>query len=209
MKKPPVRAIGIALTILSVASCGASNGDSGNAKWGSKVDMQRAANEADKLIYRTLSAVKPPIEWTHDTSDDGSCSGGSSGYGDVTRRAVVMTNVSAARRGVLIGAIERYWKKDGHKLQTSTQTRKFPEMYADSSDGLLRMSLVVGGAGQFFLDVQTACVKKSEVTAPATKSNGPSYYGKSIPHPNANDAFWSSSAPITSSTETPTAQPSS
>ncbi|WP_245607706.1 hypothetical protein [Streptomyces prunicolor] len=202
-KQLSVRAISVALTILSVASCGASNGDSGNVKGSSKVDMQGAADEADKLIYQTLSMVKPPIEWTHDTSDDGSCDGGSSGYGDVTRRAVVMTKVSEARRGALIGIIERYWKKNGHKITDVNSDKEFPEVYAKTGDDLLQMSLIVGGEGQFFLDVQTACVKKSNVTAPATKANGPSYYGKAIPRPNANDAFWSSNAPIASSIETP------
>ncbi|MEV0474801.1 hypothetical protein [Streptomyces prunicolor] len=202
-KQLSVRAISVALTILSVASCGASNGDSGNVKGSSKVDMQGAADEADKLIYQTLSMVKPPIEWTHDTSDDGSCDGGSSGYGDVTRRAVVMTKVSEARRGALIGIIERYWKKNGHKITDVNSDKKFPEVYAKTGDDLLQMSLIAGGEGQFFLDVQTACVKKSNVTAPATKANGPSYYGKAIPRPNANDAFWSSNAPIASSIETP------
>lgn len=203
-KQLSVRAISVALTILSVASCGASNGDSGNVKGSSKVDMQGAANEADKLIYQTLSTVKPPIEWTHDTSDDGSCDGGSSGYGDVTRRAVVMTKISKARRGALIGIIERYWKKNGHKITDVNSDKEFPEVYAKTGDDLLQMSLIVGGEGQFFLDVQTACVKKSDVTAPSTKANGPSYYGKAVPRPNANDAFWSSNAPIASSTETPT-----
>jgi hypothetical protein len=202
-KQLSVRAISVALTILSVASCGASNGDSGNVKGSSKVDMQGAADEADKLIYQTLSMVKPPIEWTHDTSDDGSCDGGSSGYGDVTRRAVVMTKVSEARRGALIGIIERYWKKNGHKITDVNSDKEFPEVYAKTGDDLLQMSLIVGGEGQFFLDVQTACVKKSNVTAPATKANGPSYYGKAIPRPNANDAFWSPNAPIASSIETP------
>lgn len=60
-KQLSVRAISVALTILSVASCGASNGDSGNVKGSSKVDMQGAADEADKLIYQTLSTVKPPF----------------------------------------------------------------------------------------------------------------------------------------------------
>lgn len=209
MKKYSVRAIGIALTVLALAGCGAGNGDSGKAKGSSKVDMQGVANEADKLIHLTLSAVKPSLEWTHDTSDHGSCDGASSGYGDVTRRAVVMTKVSEARRGALIGVIERQWKRDGHKITDVNPDRKFPEVYAETSDGLLKMSLIVGGEGQFFLDVQTACVKKSDVAAPSTQVNGHSYYGKAIPRPNVNDAFWSSTAPIAPSTATPTAPPSS
>lgn len=207
MKKLSVQAIGLALAILSIAGCSASGGDSGDVKGSSKVDMQGAADEADRLIYGTLSAVKPAIEWTHDTSDHGSCDGESSGYGDVTRRAVVMTKVSEARRGALLGVIERYWKSGGHKITGVKSNKEFPEVYAETGDGMMRMSLIVGGGGQFFLDVQTACVKKSSVAAPSTKTNGRSYYGKEVPRPNVDDVFWSSDDPIASSTATPTEQP--
>ncbi|MFJ2394944.1 hypothetical protein ACIOTI_19595 [Streptomyces sp. NPDC087843] len=127
MKKHYARAIGIALITLSVASCSTSVGDSRNTKGSSKMDMEEAADAADRLVHQTLSAVKPPIEWTHDTSDDGSCDGESSDYGDVTRRAVVMTKVSRARRGALIGIIERYWKKGGHKITDVNSDEEFPE----------------------------------------------------------------------------------
>ncbi|MFD5451840.1 hypothetical protein [Streptomyces sp. NPDC127100] len=158
--------------------------------------MQEAADKADALVYETFSTVNPPIEWTHDVSDHGSCGGESTGLGDVTRRAVVMTKVSKERRGALLGIIERHWKKNGNKITDVNPSVDFPEIYAESSDGLLRMSLVVGGEGQFFLDVQTSCVKESSVAPPATKVNGRSYYGDSIPRPNTEDAFWSSSEPL-------------
>ncbi|MFI7872536.1 hypothetical protein [Streptomyces salinarius] len=160
--------------------------------------MQQAADKADALVYETFSAVKPPVEWTHDVSDHGSCGGDSTELGDVTRRAVVMTQVSKERRGALLGIIERHWKKNGHKITDVSPNVDFPEIYAESSDGLLRMSLVVGGEGQFFLDVQTACVKESSVAPPTTKVNGRSYYGEAIPRPNVEDAFWSSSEPLSS-----------
>ncbi|MEV5780333.1 hypothetical protein AB0M86_47065 [Streptomyces sp. NPDC051639] len=159
--------------------------------------MQEAADKADGLIYQTLSAVKPPLEWTHDTSDHGGCTG-SSAYGDVKRRAVVMTKVSEVRRGALLGVIERYWKKGGHRITDVNSDNEFPEIFAETGDGLLRMSLVVGGKGQFFLDVQTSCVKKSEVAAPSTPINGRSYYGEEIPRPNVQSDFWSSGSPISS-----------
>jgi hypothetical protein len=160
--------------------------------------MQEAADKADALVYDTFSAVKPPVEWTHDVSDHGSCGGESTGLGDVTRRAVVMTKVSKERRGALLGIIERHWKQSGSKITDVKPNAEFPEMYAESGDGLLRMSLVVGGEGQFFLDVQTSCVKESSVAPPATKANGRSYYGEAIPRPNTEDAFWSSSEPLPS-----------
>lgn len=194
------RAAGTALSILGLLVTGCST----SAGWpsvtgGSTVDMREVAQNADELIRQTFSAVKPPIEWTHDTSDHGPCDGQAGRLGDVTRRAVVMTKVSDARRGALLGVIERYWRSKGHRITDVDGDREFPSMYADSSDGFLKMGLVVGGKGQFFLDVQTACVKTSDVPEPpAAQGNGPSYYGRPIPRPNVESPFWSSEAPITS-----------
>ncbi|MFJ8546537.1 hypothetical protein ACIRFH_31960 [Streptomyces sp. NPDC093586] len=188
--------IGISFALLAVVGCGGDHGRSEGARKGLNVNMQEAADKADALVYETFSTVKPPIEWTHDVSDHGSCGGESTGLGDVTRRAVVMTKVSKERRGALLGIIERHWKKNGSKITDVKPSVDFPEMYAESGDGLLRMSLVVGGEGQFFLDVQTSCVKESSVAPPATKVNGRSYYGEAIPRPNVEDAFWSSSEPL-------------
>lgn len=162
------------------------------------MNMREAAGKADALVHETLSTVKPPIEWTHDLSDHGSCGGDGTGLGDATRRAVVMTKISKERRGALLGIIERHWKQNGHKITKVSPNVDFPEIYAERSDGLLRMSLVVGGEGQFFLDVQTSCVKESSVVPPTTKVNGRSYYGDAIPRPNVKDTFWSSSEPLSS-----------
>jgi hypothetical protein len=192
MKKLTAHLAGIALGIVAATGC---SGSDGGVKGNSKVDMQEAAEKADALVYRTFRAVRPPLDWTHDASDHGSCSG-SDEYGDVTRRAVVMTKVSDERRGALLGVIERYWKKSGLKITKVTSDKEFPEMYAETGDGLLRTGLVVGGEGQFFLDVQTACVRTSEVKAPATQTRGHSYYGKDVPRPNVTDPFWSSREPI-------------
>ncbi|MFK4150271.1 hypothetical protein [Streptomyces sp. NPDC004065] len=96
MKRLTAHLAGITLGIAAVTGCGGSDG---GVKGNSKVDMQEAAEKADALVYRTFSAVHPPLDWTHDTSDHGSCSG-SEAYGDVTRRAVVMTKVSADGAGL-------------------------------------------------------------------------------------------------------------
>ncbi|MFJ6073047.1 hypothetical protein ACIQFU_19720 [Streptomyces sp. NPDC093065] len=198
MNKLPIRVTGIALALLAVAGCGTGDEGSGDTQRSSNMNMQEAADEADTLIHQTFSAVKPPVEWTHDASDHGSCGGDSTGMGDVTRRAVVMTKVSAERRGALLGIIERHWKKKGHKITDVNPNKEFPEIYAESGDGLLRMSLIVGGEGQFFLDVQTSCVPESSVTGPTTKGHGHSYYGEAVPRPNVDDAFWSSERPLPS-----------
>ncbi|MFI9628618.1 hypothetical protein [Streptomyces sp. NPDC052042] len=160
--------------------------------------MQQAADKADRLIGNTLSSVHPPLEWTHDESDSGMCRG-ASGLGDVTRRAVVMTQVSEERRGSLLGIIERSWKKSGYTITKVNPDKTFPAVYADAGDGVLRMGLLVGYKGQFFLTVQTACVDESKVAQPSTPGKGTDYRGKAVPTPNVHSDFWSSDKPVSSS----------
>jgi hypothetical protein len=199
MKKFGGLASVLALTALLVAGCGTGTDDAGSPG-DPQVNMKEAAQSADELILHTFQAVKPPLEWTHDTSDHGSCNGKDSGVGNVVRRAVVMTKVSPARRGALLGVIERYWKNQGYKITDVNPHRDFPEMYAENQDALLRTSLIVGGEGQFFIEVETACVTTSEVPdPPAEQANGTSYYGQQVPRPNVESDFWSSDTPIKSS----------
>ncbi|MFJ9035599.1 hypothetical protein ACIRF8_03270 [Streptomyces sp. NPDC102406] len=161
--------------------------------------MQEAAEKADRLIGNTLSSVQPPLEWTHDESDSGMCADVPE-LGDVTRRAVVMTQVSEERRGSLLGLIERAWKKSGYKITRVNPDKELPAIYADAGDGVLKMGLSVGYKGQFFLEVQTACVDKSKVSQPATPGKGTDYRGKDVPTPNVHSDFWSSEKPIPAAT---------
>ncbi|NEA46691.1 hypothetical protein [Streptomyces sp. SID10815] len=176
MKKLAAHLAAIALGIVAVTGCG---GNDGGVKGNSKMDMQEAAEKADALVYRTFGAVRPPLDWTHEASDHGSCDG-SDEYGDVTRRAVVMTKVSAE----LFSASS---SGTGLRVTKVVSDKEFPEGYAETEDGLLRTGLVVGGQGQFFLDVQTACVRMSQVEAPGTQARGHSYYSKDVPRPNVTD----------------------
>ncbi|MEL3950046.1 MULTISPECIES: hypothetical protein [Streptomyces] len=190
MKYLPFRTVALALSLAFLAGCGGSDSNSTDEEGSSGVNMQEAAEKADALVLETLSSVEPPLHWTHDVSDDGPCSG-SSGLGDVTRRAVVMTRVSTERRAALLGVIERFWKKSGYKITKVNPNREFPAIYAAAGDGVLKMTLTVGYKGQFHLNVQTACVKQSEVAQPTTQTVGHDYQGKKIPTPNVESQFWS------------------
>lgn len=161
------------------------------------MNMQQAADKADILIGDTLSSVDPPLEWTHDLSDSGMCTGAPE-LGDVTRRAVVMTQVSEGRKGSLLGIIERAWEKSGYTITKVNPDKQFPAIFADAGDGVLRMGLTVGYKGQFFLKVQTACVDKSKVAQPSTPGKGTDYRGKEVPTPNVHSDFWSSDKPVAS-----------
>jgi hypothetical protein len=178
------------LAITLLVGCAGNEGDPDAPQGDSSMNMQEAAEKADALIQQTLSSVKPRLDWTHDVSDDGACADAPE-LGDVTRRAVVMTQVSSARRGALLGVIERAWKKSGYTITRVNPSKEFPAIFADAGDGVLKMSLTVGHKGQFSLKVQTACVKKSTVSRPATENQGNDYYGKKIPSPNVHSTLWS------------------
>ncbi|MFD9906339.1 hypothetical protein [Streptomyces sp. NPDC059063] len=195
------RSIILAVVVAFVAGCGGDGNDSKDARRSADVNMREAAEKADALIYRTLSSVEPPLHWTHDVSDDGPCTD-SPGLGDVTRRAVVMTQVSPQRRAALLGVIERFWKKSGYKISKVNPSKEFPAIYADADDGVLKMSLIVGYKGQFSLNVQTACVERSEVPHPTTRAKGTDYRGKKIPSPNVESSFWSADSPAPSAAST-------
>jgi hypothetical protein len=200
MKCTPFRLIGFAVITFSVASCSMNDVGSSDAGRGTKVNMQEAAEKADAVVFETLSSVDPSLQWTHDTSSGGGCTdfkNDSHGYGSTIRNAVVMTEVSEERRGALLGIIERNWKKAGYEITDVDSDREFPAIFAKSDDSF-GIGLIVGDKGQFFLEVQTPCVKKSDVADPATKANGHDYYGRKVPRPNVHDAFWSSKKPIPS-----------
>lgn len=56
------------------------------------MDMQAAAERSDEILDSVLLEIQPELRWTHGPTTVGSC--------DVSRRRVVMTDISAARRGV-------------------------------------------------------------------------------------------------------------
>ncbi|QNP71097.1 hypothetical protein IAG44_17740 [Streptomyces roseirectus] len=168
------------------------------------MNMQQAAESADQIVQRTLSSVVPPLQWTHQTSTDTLCLDATSDsheLGAVTRRAVVMTKVSAERRGGLLGVVERNWKKSGYKITSVNSDKESPAIFAETPDGY-RLGLIVGSAGQFFLEVATPCAKKSDVARPKTKAAGQDYYERKVPGPNVDDAFWSAKEPLPSTSPT-------
>ncbi|GAA3728783.1 hypothetical protein [Streptomyces tremellae] len=148
------------------------------------MNMQEAAEQADRMLDGTLDAVRPPVRWTHRPTTTGTC--------DVWRRRAVMTEISPQRRGAFLGVVERYWRGAGYEISSVRNSREFPAVYARSPDGF-GISLTVGGRGQVFLEAATPCVRHSGVPRPRTPANGPDYQGGPVPWPNVRDDFWSSS----------------
>ncbi|MER8072869.1 hypothetical protein ABTZ59_31785 [Streptomyces sp. NPDC094034] len=166
----------------------------------SKISLQEAAEKADAIMLETMSSVQPALNWVH----DGSTASGCGNYtidgkqtGAVTRRVAVMTIVSEARRGSLLGVVERQWKKQGYEITGVDSDREFPAVDARTPEDF-RMSVAVGDKGQFFFDVVTPCFIDSEVAPPKTTANGTPFEGAEVPYPSVHSDFWSANTPIPS-----------
>lgn len=145
--------------------------------------MQGAAERADGILDAVMKEVEPEVQWTHGPTTTGSC--------DVTRRRTVMTIISTERRGSFLGVVERSWQKSGYKIKAINNDVDVPAIFAQTEDGF-GVTLIVGGEGQVFFEVDSPCVKKSDVTESSTPPNGRSYAGvELIPRPNVHSDFWS------------------
>ncbi|MFF1504587.1 hypothetical protein ACFVZR_33070 [Streptomyces sp. NPDC058316] len=151
------------------------------------MDMQEAAERADGILDALLEEIHPQVQWTHGPTTTGSC--------DVTRRRTVMTIVSAERRGSFLGVVDRFWRKSGYRIKSINNDADVPAIFAQTQDGF-GVSLITGGEGQVFFEVDSPCVQESEVADPIAKPNGPSYAdAEIIPRPNVRSDFWSAGAP--------------
>ncbi|MDQ0985385.1 hypothetical protein [Streptomyces sp. V2I9] len=152
----------------------------------SYVDMQDAAVRSDAILDAVFRKIRPEVHWTHGFTSTGRC--------EVTRRRVVMTDISAERRGSFLGLVDRFWRKSGYQMTAVNNSSEFPAIYARTNDGY-RMSLRIGGKGQAFFQVDTPCVQKSEVQDSTSQATAPLYEGMEfIPRPNIHSDFWSAGA---------------
>ncbi|MFJ8567758.1 hypothetical protein [Streptomyces sp. NPDC093514] len=170
-----------------LAGCEPSGGTKNEQGAVAGMDMQGAAERADAMFYDTVGAIKPDIEWVHDTTTTGSC--------DVTRYWTVMTVVSPERRGNFLGVVEKFWKANGYRINTVNPDRDMPEIVATSPDGF-GITVLFGHQGQAFFEVTSPCVKNSKVAPPSKPANGPTYEGETaVPTPNVRSDFWSAETP--------------
>ncbi|MGC4927389.1 hypothetical protein [Streptomyces sp. DT117] len=150
------------------------------------MDMQNAAERSDAILDAVLREIQPELRWAHGPTTVGSC--------DVSRRRVVMTDVSAARRGNLLGVVDRFWRKSGYRMTTVNNDAEFPAVYALTPDGF-GVRLRIGGKGQAFFQVDTPCVRESAVADSTSQATAPPYEGEFIPRPNIHSEFWSAETP--------------
>ncbi|MET8325020.1 hypothetical protein [Streptomyces sp. NPDC005181] len=150
------------------------------------MNMQEAADHADGILDAVLTEIQPEVQWAHGPTTTGSC--------DVTRRRTVMTIVSAERRGSFLGVVDRFWRKIGYRIKAINNDVDVPAIFAQTKDGF-GVTLSIGGKGQAFFEVDSPCVKESEVVESTTKPNGPAYEDVyPLPRPNVHSDFWSAGA---------------
>lgn len=190
MTRIEIRLMGLIVAGAMLAGCGAFGGMSSNDKDRSRMDMQSAADRADVILDATFKAINPSVAWAHGVTTTGSC--------ELSRRRVVMTDISERRRGAFLGVVERYWRRAGYEITSVNNDKKFPAIFGRSIDDF-QLALTIGYKGQAFFEVATPCVKESPVAESTTQANGPNYQGGPIPRPNVHDDFWSSGDALPSS----------
>ncbi|WP_328582967.1 hypothetical protein [Streptomyces sp. NBC_00370] len=196
-----VRHVVAVLLLVMVAGCGLQSDADHVEKDRRGMNMQAAANQADMILQQTLSGIMPELRWNHGPSNESICTdfkNGSRGTGSVKRRIAVMTVVSEARRGNLLGVVERNWKTRGYRITSVDDDKDLPAIFASTPEDF-RMRVAVGGRGQFFFSITTPCFRESPVSAPATAPNTPDRAGEYPQPPDVQDDFWSSSEPLASS----------
>lgn len=186
---PKLAVSAITACALLMTGCSASEGSKspGAKKAKADMNMQEAAEQADAMLDATFSSIKPQVNWAHGPTTAGSC--------DLSRRRTVMTVISENRRGSFLGVVERFWRSHGYRITDVNESKKFPAIFAKTSDGF-GISLTIGGEGQAFFEVATPCVTESKVADPTAKPNGPTYEGVyPLPRPNVQSKFWSANSP--------------
>ncbi|MGW6290476.1 hypothetical protein [Streptomyces sp. NPDC055107] len=184
---PTIRlACAVVVACALLAGCGLSGSSKNGGEPLADMDMQGAAEQADRMFYATVGAIKPEVEWTYRATTTGRC--------DVTRYWTVMTVVSEQRRGNFLGVVERFWKSSDYRIKTVNPSKNMPAIYARSPEGF-DIRVKVGYKGQAFFQVTSPCVGESKVAAPTKMANGRTYDGK-IPTPNVRSDFWSAETPV-------------
>ncbi|TQF04680.1 hypothetical protein E6W39_23720 [Kitasatospora acidiphila] len=151
----------------------------------------QAVQKLKALLDDSMSDVKPPLKywdaWPNSTEQDG-------GYATASQDRYIMTKVSKAKFGALLGLLERSWKAKGYHIARVNPNQ--PAMFADTPDGS-SISLTVGAADNIAFEASVSPI-------PVIRGRDP--FGTPTPQPtmsNGNpdmipkydDPFWSSDQP--------------
>ncbi|MGW2249345.1 hypothetical protein ACWCXH_03980 [Kitasatospora sp. NPDC001660] len=115
------------------------------------IDQLLAAARCETLLQDALDAIRPMPVWQSAPPRSGvrlplpGEGDGLSWY--VTRGRDVLTVVSEARRGALVGAVERHWRRCGWTITSLGVGRELPGVAAATRDGY-QLSLHFGDLGE-------------------------------------------------------------
>ncbi|MFI8517274.1 hypothetical protein ACIGEZ_05525 [Streptomyces sp. NPDC085481] len=187
MKRRGLAAMGLVMLLAGCSTMGGGQTGSGD-KEKPKMNMQQAAEQADRILDETMAAIVPPVQWTHRATMPGTCS--------TDRARTVMTIISEERRTAFLGLVDRHWKGKGYTFRAAS-VDKLSAHYL-TPDGF-QLEVLIGWKGQAHFEVTTPCVEKSDVLPPATPPNGPDYSKQPPTAPNVESDFWSAHSTAPSS----------
>ena len=160
------------------------------------MDATQARTRIDTLLNETLQAVKPPLKWRDGWYNVRENTSGINdrpdGTAHINRDRYIMTKISQAKFGALLGTVERYWKKQGYTITSINADKRMPAIYARTQDGN-RISIEIGYPGNVTITAGVPYIKD-------TGNPYPFGYGPLIPTtangsldiiPNIDDPFWS------------------
>ncbi|MEU5436510.1 hypothetical protein AB0G73_24455 [Streptomyces sp. NPDC020719] len=192
-----LRPVAVMLLLMTAVGCGALPSTNSEGRKPT-MDMGQGAEQADAILQQTLGDITPPLRWNHGPSNDIACSnmlGKGTGTGTVERLIVILTKVSAERRGSLLGIVERSWKARGYKITGVNRDKDMPAIFATTPDHF-QIVLEVGATGQFGFSAVTPCLTHTDnIPDPAPTPNTPQ---RDVPYPapdDIHDDFWSAPTP--------------
>ncbi|MBV6698869.1 hypothetical protein [Kitasatospora aureofaciens] len=129
------------------------------------IDQLASAARCETLLQDTLDAILPMPVWQSATPRAGTRlplpGEGVEPRWYVTRGRDFLTIVSAARRGALVGAVERHWRRRGWTITSLNAGRDLPGVAAATSDGY-QLSLHFGDLGEAGLTASSPGVARPE-----------------------------------------------
>ncbi|WP_280721953.1 hypothetical protein [Kitasatospora sp. MAA4] len=178
---------------LSASSCSPTAGNPHGSPQSQKALMtpDQARQKLLTLLDDSMSDIKPPLKywdaWPESSEQDG-------GYATAAQNRYIMTKVSKAKFGALLGLLERSWKAKGYSIESINPHQ--PAMFADIPGGS-SVGITIGAADNIAFQVVVGPIPDLDshdafgIPSPQpTMSNGdPDMI------PKYDDPFWSSDQP--------------
>ncbi|MER7765975.1 hypothetical protein [Kitasatospora sp. NPDC096140] len=157
------------------------------------VDQLDAAERCETLLQDTVDAIDPSPAWQEAPPRSGARlpkpGRESAVLWYVTRGRDILTVVSLPRRSVLVGVVERHWRRRGWTITSLNTDPYCPGVAATTRDGY-RLALCFGELGEAGLTASSPGVARSE-RLPAPAGDG----GRgSAPVPSVCCPYWSALA---------------